>query len=242
VVDQPGSRSGLAPIVVRKATDLIADQVRQRIFAGEYRVGELLPSEAELVEQTASSSASVRGALRILETQGLIRVKQGRAGGATVQMPGQLELESTMNQLIRGQNISLAELLGMQEAIEPSCARLAAIHRSDADLARIEDALAAITHHAGDVPSLLKAHSSWHVAVAQASANELLSGLMIALVNWIHVATQTGKVSVTRVASTAYEHITRAVREQNPEAAFAAMKAHISMRSAAMTESEVSSG
>ncbi|HEX3680425.1 MAG TPA: GntR family transcriptional regulator [Galbitalea sp.] len=109
----------LTPVVVRKATDLIAEQIRQRIFSGEYQAGDVLPSEADLIAQTASSGSSVRGALRILETQGLIQMKQGRRG-AIVKVPGQDELESTMNQLIRGQDISLNQLLGMQEAIEPS--------------------------------------------------------------------------------------------------------------------------
>ena len=228
----PGS---LAPVVVQKATDMIADQIRRRIFAGDYQVDEMLPSEAQLVEQTASSSTSVRGALRILETQGLIRVRQGRSGGATVQMPGQAELESTMSQLIRGQDISLSELLGMQDAIEPLCARLAAMNRTDDDLVLIDSALTAITGHQGDVPSLLEAHSAWHVAIARASHNELLSGLMIALVRWIHVATQERKVLAGRVASTAYVQITKAVREQNGDAAFSKMKKHIAGRAATMT-------
>lgn len=228
-------RGSLAPVVVQKATDMIADQIRQRIFAGDYQVDEMLPSEAQLVEQTASSSTSVRGALRILETQGLIRVKQGRSGGATVQMPGQAELESTMNQLIRGQDISLSELLGMQDAIEPLCARLAAINRSDDDLKLIDVALAAITGHRGDVPSLLEAHSAWHVAIARASHDALLSGLMIALVRWIHVATQERNVVAGRVASTAYVQITKAVHEQDGDAAFAKMKKHIAGRAATMT-------
>lgn len=228
-------RTSLSPVVAQKVTDLIADQIRQRIFSGEYRTGDPLPSEAELIVQTASSGTSVRGALRILETEGLIRMKQGRSGGAIVQIPGEQELETTMNQLIRAQDISLPELLGMQDAIEPLCARLAALHRTDEDLEAISTALSSIVEHRGDVPSLLEAHSAWHVAVARASHNELLSGLMIALVHWIHVATQEGNVYVAPVASTAYEQITLAVQAKDGSAAFARMKEHIVARAITMT-------
>jgi GntR family transcriptional repressor for pyruvate dehydrogenase complex len=233
-IDHPAG-GALTPVVVRKATDLIAEQIRHRIFSGEYQAGDILPSEADLIAQTASSGSSVRGALRILETQGLIHMKQGRSGGAIVKVPGQSELESTMNQLIRGQDISLTQLLGMQEAIEPLCARLAAESRTDADLAHIQAALESITGHTGDVPSLLEAHSVWHVAVARGSHNELLSGLMIALVRWIHVATRGESVVAGRVSSTPYEQITKAVQDRDGDEAFALMKKHVTARARVMT-------
>jgi GntR family transcriptional repressor for pyruvate dehydrogenase complex len=227
--------AALKPVVIRKATDLIAEQIRQRIFSGEYRTGDVLPSEAELVVQTASSGSSVRGALRILETQGLIHMKQGRSGGAIVKVPGQDELETTMSQLIRGQDISLTELLGMQDAIEPLCARLAAESRTEADLEAILAALEPIVHHQGDIPSLLEAHSVWHVAVSQASHNQLLSGLMIALVRWIHVATQGANAIAGKPTSAPYERITRAIQNQDADDAFLQMKEHIARRADVMT-------
>jgi GntR family transcriptional repressor for pyruvate dehydrogenase complex len=227
--------AALKPVVIRKATDLIAEQIRQRIFSGEYRTGDVLPSEAELVVQTASSGSSVRGALRILETQGLIHMKQGRSGGAIVKVPGQEELETTMSQLIRGQDISLKELLGMQDAIEPLCARLAAECRTEADIAAISEALELIMKHDGDVPSLLEAHSVWHIAVSRASHNQLLSGLMIALVRWIHVATRGANVIAGTPTSTPYELISSAIKNQDGDAAFTQMKRHIAKRAEVMT-------
>lgn len=225
----------LTPVIVRKATDLIAEQIRQRIFAGEYLAGDVLPSEAELILQTASSGSSVRGALRILETQGLIHMKQGRSGGAIVKVPGQDELESTMNQLIRGHDIGLAELLGMQDAIEPLCARLAAENRTNEDLAIISAALTTISNHVGDIPSLLEAHSIWHVAISRASHNELLSGLMIALVSWIHVATLGEDVIAGHASPLSYQQISLAIETGNAVVAFTKMKEHIAARADIMT-------
>lgn len=222
------------PVVTQKATDLIADQIRQRIFAREFVTGEMLPSEADLVRQTASSSASVRGALRALEAQGLIQMKPGRSGGAIVQLPGETELMATVNQLIRGQAISLAELFDMQEAIEPVCAELAASNRTDADLEDLDLALAAITGHSGDIRSLLAAHSRWHIVISRASHNELLSGLMVALVNWIHVATQDIDLEPGRIGSASYEKISAAVKAGDAPAARAAMQSHVTSRAIAL--------
>ncbi|HKP08797.1 MAG TPA: FCD domain-containing protein [Microbacterium sp.] len=233
---RPGGRSAATfrPVVPQKATDLIADQIRQRIFSHEFVPGQMLPSEAELVRQTASSSASVRGALRALEAQGLIQMKPGRSGGAVVQLPGEAELMTTVNQLIRGQALGLGDLLDMQEALEPFCAELAAQHRNEADLADIDDALADITGHEGDVTSLLDAHSHWHIVMARASHNELLSGLMIALVSWIHLATQDVNLEAGRIGSASYEAITAAVRDEDAPRARREMHRHVSTRADAL--------
>jgi len=52
--------------------------LRNKIFDGRLRPGDLLPSEAELVEQYQVSRATVRQALDELVSDGLIQRKQGR--------------------------------------------------------------------------------------------------------------------------------------------------------------------
>ncbi|HKP08651.1 MAG TPA: FCD domain-containing protein [Microbacterium sp.] len=225
---------GFEPIVTRKATDLIADQIRQRIFAREFRTGEMLPSEAELVRQTASSSASVRGALRALEAQGLVQMRSGRAGGAIVRLPGEDELAATVYQLIRGQAIGLEELLEMQQAIEPVCAELAARHRTEEDLRDLRGAITQMKASEQDLEQMMEAHSRWHITVARASGNELLSGLMSALVQWIFAAVRENRLEIPRVGSSAYEEITSAVTLGDAAAARAAMRDYATSRAEAL--------
>ena len=117
----------LSPMEVPKASDVLANELRERILSGEYPEDTPLPPERELVVQTRMSRTTVREALRVLEVQGLVRIKAGRAGGAFVQRPGQESVASTLDLLIRGRQIRLAAVHETREAIEPSCARLAAL-------------------------------------------------------------------------------------------------------------------
>src|ERR1700747_630467 len=75
----------LTPLPVPKASEGLADDLRERILLGEFPEGTALPTERDLVAQTQMSRATVREALRILEGQGLISIKTGRAGGDYVQ-------------------------------------------------------------------------------------------------------------------------------------------------------------
>src|ERR1700710_898774 len=130
----------LSPMKVPKASDVLANELRERILTGEFAEGMGLPAERDLVIQTRMSRTTVREALRILEVQGLIRIKAGRTGGAFVQQPGEEAMASTVNLLIPGRQIRLPALLETREAIRAFCAQLAAIHRTDDDLAVLDAA------------------------------------------------------------------------------------------------------
>ena len=113
-------RVPLAPIDVPKSSDVLADTLRERILAGDYPEDTALPSERDLVSHAQISRTSVREALRILEAQGFVRIKTGRAGGAFVRLPGEESVASTVSMFIKGRRIRMDSLLETREAVEPS--------------------------------------------------------------------------------------------------------------------------
>ncbi|MFJ1653788.1 GntR family transcriptional regulator [Streptomyces sp. NPDC088337] len=71
-----------------KAYERIADDLRQRIRAGEYKAGERLPAETKLVDEYRKSLPTVRQALGVLQAEGLIEKLHGR--GNVVRKPRRL--------------------------------------------------------------------------------------------------------------------------------------------------------
>jgi GntR family transcriptional repressor for pyruvate dehydrogenase complex len=228
----------LSPMEVPKASEVLANELRERILSDTYPEGTPLPPERELVVQTRMSRTTVREALRILEVQGLIRIKAGRAGGAFVQKPGEESIASTLDLLIRGRQLRLASVHETREAIEPSCARLAALHRTTGDLKRLEtinEAIAAST----DLDGFLRANVEWHIAVATASHNEILTGIMMALSRAIYTVTNTeGFIDdeVRDITVRAHRSVLRAIRERDADAAVRRMTRHVHSYAAAALE------
>ncbi|MFJ9173767.1 FadR/GntR family transcriptional regulator [Streptomyces sp. NPDC102360] len=215
---------------VPKASDVLAGELRERILTGEFPEDVALPPERELVLQTQMSRATVREALRILEAQGLVRIKTGRSGGAFVQRPGKQAVANSVSLAIRGRQIRLGSLLETREAIEPYCARLAALNRTDDDLARLDAANEAIADGKTTLATFLQANVDWHVAVATASHNELLTGFMAALSQAIYTSTENERfidADVRRVTAQAHRSITKAIRAQDPDAAVRRMNRHV---------------
>jgi GntR family transcriptional regulator, transcriptional repressor for pyruvate dehydrogenase complex len=228
----------LSPMDVPKASDVLANEVRERILSGEYPEGALLPPERELVVQTKMSRTTVREALRILEVQGLVRIKAGRAGGAFVQKPGKEYVANSLELLIRGQQIRLASIHETREAIEPACARLAALNRTPGDLSRLDAANDAIVA-SGSLAEFLQANVDWHVGVSTAGHNEILIGIMLALSRAIYTATNNeGFINdeVRAITVRAHHSVTRAIREKDPDAAVRRMSRHVHAYAAAALE------
>ena len=65
-----------------KAAQVVARQIKQAVLSGDLSVDEKLPAERDLIVQFGYSRSVVREALRLLEDDGLIRLKAGRNGGA----------------------------------------------------------------------------------------------------------------------------------------------------------------
>lgn len=62
----------------RPAYKQLADQLRAQIESGDLQPGALLPPESELVRMTSLNRTTVRAALKLLRSQGLVDVQRGR--------------------------------------------------------------------------------------------------------------------------------------------------------------------
>ena len=220
----------LSPIQVPKAADALADSLREQILTGKLRVGAVLPNERELSVQAGLSRASVREALRILEVEGLIATRTGRNGGSEVIRPSSSTIERSIGIFIRGQNIRLGSVLEVREAIEPYAARLAALHRTQEDLATLAESHKRLLASGDDVSEFLRANLDWHVSVVLAAHNELLSAFIGAFAQTVYQATDLDGFSppdIRKKVARAHEAVMRAIESGDADAAWRRMARHV---------------
>ena len=97
------------PIQPKKVSTQIADQIRDSILAGEFSPGDKLPPERELAEMFGVSRPSVREALNILATAGLVMSYQG--GGTVVLSLVDAGQGGSLSELIRSQQERALEVI-----------------------------------------------------------------------------------------------------------------------------------
>ena len=94
----------------RRTAEIVADELRRQIIDGELTDGDLLPRQEVLVEQFNVSLVSLREALRILETEGLVSVRRGNRGGAVVHAPAKASAAYMLGLLLQSDTVPLADL------------------------------------------------------------------------------------------------------------------------------------
>jgi len=155
----------------------LADQVisalRAQITSGEWPVGSRIPTEPELVEQLGVARNTVREAVRALAHNGLLDIRQG--SGTYVVATS--ELAGVMHR--RFAEVDPHHVAEMRAALETTGARLAALRRTEQELAQLETLLARreSAWESGDVERFVEADSGLHLGVVAASHNEVLNAV-----------------------------------------------------------------
>ncbi|WP_176058832.1 FadR/GntR family transcriptional regulator [Paraburkholderia sp. BCC1876] len=119
-------------------TDAAIATIRERIEAGVYPVGSLLPAQRQLSEELEISRASLREALSTLEALGLLMIRPGK--GVYVESAQAVAAQSWRF----SEQSSLPDTYQMRYALEGFIARMAALAVSEADLAWFEDNITAM--------------------------------------------------------------------------------------------------
>jgi GntR family transcriptional regulator, galactonate operon transcriptional repressor len=159
--------------------DQVVEKLAFGILTGRYPVGEVLPNETALSSELTVSRSAYREALKFLSSKGLIEAKQRT--GTRVRPPvdwNLLDPDILRWSLHVGPSIDFArDLFELRRTIEPEATRLAALRRSDEDLASIEDALLQMEQLKPLSAGSISADLLFHERIFIASGNRALACL-----------------------------------------------------------------
>jgi DNA-binding FadR family transcriptional regulator len=148
-----------------------AEAIRGEILAQRWGIGEKLPNEAALYNALAVSRGTVREAVRVLASQGILETRQG--SGTYV-----LSATGTSLSLATAKRAGLREQFEARLALDVEAARLAALRCSPVDVARLRALLAERGDYAGGEKTAFVARDfAFHRAVIDTSRNSVLMGL-----------------------------------------------------------------
>lgn len=220
----------VSPIVVPRAHEVLAGQLRDRILKREIPEGAALPTERELVEQSGLTRSVVRDALRMLSVEGLIQTKPGRAGGSVVTLPSHEAMASAIFRFVQGRRISIRSLQETRELLEPFLARLAAERRTEEQLQNLKDLHEELVNSMSSFQDFTLANLKWHNEVAKASGNELLSTLLYSISHGVQLATMAQEYdtpAIRKQVIDVHARVNQAIELSQPDAAEYAMRKHI---------------
>jgi len=218
-----------------RAWQTVLEHVERQLLEGSLSVGDHLPGERALSAELGVGRSSVREALRVLEVLGLIRTQTGSgptAGAIIIATPGG-GMSALMRLQVAARGFPVADIVRTRLLLETSVAGdlAEAPHADLAPARRLLDAM--------DVPGLspsefLALDATFHLALAEASGNQVITATMAGLRSGIEGYALAGLANVDDWGATSgrlrHEHrsIVEAIDAADAAAARSRVHEHIS--------------
>ena len=211
----------------------IVEGLSSSIREGQLKPGDKLPTEQEIMVRFDVSRTVVREALSRLQASSLVETRHG-IGTFVMEQP------TSSNFKIAEQDLStVADVISVLElriSLETEAAGLAAQRRTSANLDAMQAALNAFQASIDLDSDAVPPDFNFHMEVARATGNQHFADLMTYLGTMIIPRTRVntpqnapeGRLSYLQRVNGEHESIFVAIRNQDPEAARAAMRTHLS--------------
>ncbi|HEY1888860.1 MAG TPA: GntR family transcriptional regulator [Steroidobacteraceae bacterium] len=163
-----------------KLSHVVAERLRAQIAAGILKLGDTLPAERDLLSQLGVSRPTLREALRVLESEGLIRLGRGARSGAMVLGPS-IDTAARYGALyLACHGTTLGEIHQVRMLLEPPLVSLLAAREKKDFLRSLERYVNAqrAALNAEDYAAAITAIDEFHGQMLEFSENRALSLLM----------------------------------------------------------------
>lgn len=204
----------------------VVEKLRQALARGQWRSGDMLPGQRELAEQLGISRPSLREAVTVLETLGLVRALPGKGvlvldADAALPEPG----------LDTSASASLADVLELRYTLEPFIVGLVAQSANSHDIGQLRLTLMDMREalDADDSEAGVKAYIALHEALFSLTTNPIFQSVVQQTSNALKQSADMLRNSPEHLAARLKESnaVVRAIRERNSAEASAQMRQHI---------------
>ncbi|MGH1331942.1 MAG: FadR/GntR family transcriptional regulator [Paracoccaceae bacterium] len=202
----------------------VVNELGRAIVAGRYSVGEILPGDAELVEQFGVSRTVLREAMKTLAAKGLIIARARVGTKVTNRAQWNLFDSDVLGWFFAGgpDREFLHHLSDMRLGFEPNAARLAALHASKETVGLMENLVVEMAQ-ATTNEAFAMADLSFHLALLDASGNPFMHsvGTLIeaALATTFQISSPAKEPRARALVADAHGAIVKAIAKRDPEAA-----------------------
>ena len=206
-----------------KTADRIYDMIKEK---GAFAPGDKLPNEIELSKILGVSRTTLREAVKILVTAGILEIKRGKG---TFVSENAENVDKTNLDSIDAFKISAMDIFEIRLIIEPEAAFLAAKRATDEELKDILKKGMAVEKKLIKNQDRTKEEYMFHKSIADAAHNQFMSELLPIIFNAIDTGVKISKEIEEITTNTLYDHrtIMSFMENRDAEGAKTAMKLHI---------------
>ena len=214
-----------------RVSDLVFEQLRDLIFKGRLKPGDQLMTERELTESLGVSRPTVREAINRLVALGLLEHRQGQ--GTFVNPEAFSADKNPFSSIMNDQEVSLVDLLEVRLGLECNAVMMAASRATEEDITDLEKSLEEIKNEIDHGGLGQEPDVAFHMGIAYATKNPAQIRLMKNFYELLFFGISTNlrllysePDNLQKVIGQ-HTRIFQSIRAHDPDAAYEAMKEHI---------------
>jgi GntR family transcriptional repressor for pyruvate dehydrogenase complex len=229
-IPSPAEPDMFSRVSVGRISEIIVDQIRLLMRQGQLKPGDRLPPERDLCERFGVSRVTVREALRMLESSGLVEIRVGARGGAFVTVPNSDRVGEGLADLVTLSVISPADMSEVRMVLETGIVPLVCERATEEDLTGLEEICqqSETALGTGDYPEDLSLQ--FHLRVAEATHNQAIAMIVKSFIEPIMVALRPARktdAELRQPGTDAHEQFTEALRRRDAAGATGIMHEHL---------------
>src|SRR5580693_4608155 len=216
-------------VSVGRISEIIVEQIRLLMRQGQLKPGDRLPPERDLCERFGVSRVTVREALRLLESSGLVEIRVGARGGAFVTAPSSDRVGEGLADLLTLSVIRAADVTEVRMILEVGIVPLVCERATEEDLADLREICERSEQALGEGHYTMDMSLEFHTRVAAAAHNPAVSMLVESFRGPILMSLEQAKSAAPemgKLGTQVHERFIEAVGRRDAEAATTIMAHH----------------
>lgn len=211
----------------KRLSDRVADDILNMItIEKKFKPGDKLPNELDLAVLLDVSRTTLREAIRILATNGVVEIQRGKGTFINKEL---LQINDKDLKSLQSLKTDLKDLYEMRLIFEPEAAYLATLRGSEEEIKRILMLGKEINGKIEDKENRTQSERAFHKAIAKATHNDFMNKLMPVIYQAIDKGVKLSEEKQKALTDTVQDHnmIMDFMEKRNAEGARNAMKIHI---------------
>ncbi|HEY4098273.1 MAG TPA: FCD domain-containing protein [Baekduia sp.] len=157
-----------------KTSEIVARDLAAQIADAAMEEGTMLPTERVMAESLGVGRTTMREALRLLETRGVLTIRSGPGGGPVVRRPRPSDLTEALTLILQFESATFKEVMDARLWLEPTVARSAAAGISEEAIDALQELNDTMRQSAGDEDVMSASNRRFHSIIAEESGSVVL--------------------------------------------------------------------
>lgn len=222
---QISNKGELSHLKSKLLAEQVQEQIYQYILDTPIAIGSKLPNEFELGEQFGVGRSTIREAVKLLISRGILEVRRG--SGTYVVSTTPVDLDPLGLGAVEDKMALALDLVNVRLILEPGIAEMAALNATEADMEKLDALCGLIEDKIQNGENYIEEDIAFHTCVAQCSKNMVVEQLIPIIDTAVLMFVNVTHKKLTHETIMTHRAVVDAIKERDPIGAKSAMMMHM---------------